>query len=263
MKPPVTKQREKRQHQVVMKSRGTTIAFSKKQFAYFQRVYRQRRLADQIISVTGYVPLNRDEMEEIIKNKGGFIGGKGIWQCEQMVVIGRDGFDVDYLQKSVQIGLNYKFSCNFLSQEAFLDILENDRYPSYYKGDPRIQDHQGLSYVATLGFPWPSAEVTIGIGGTGNLLVWNDSHPLRSRYGYNVQRETPESERLSALKIAVRQDALGLREVAEHIAWLIRLAKRRRDDKMDEAIDNWESDLEWLYKEYYENSVYSFIWPSG
>lgn len=52
-----------------------------------------------------------------------------------------------------------------------------------------------------------------------------------------------------------------LRKIAESIAAFARNAKRRSDTRFDQAIADWESDLEYLYLEFYVGR-FGFGWPS-
>jgi hypothetical protein len=52
-----------------------------------------------------------------------------------------------------------------------------------------------------------------------------------------------------------------LQKAAECIAAFARNAKRRDDDRFEQAIQEWESDLEWLYNRYYVDQ-FQFAWPS-
>ncbi len=58
------------------------------------------------------------------------------------------------------------------------------------------------------------------------------------------------------------KSAERLRKMAETVAALVRNAKRRRDARMGSAIKDWESDLEFLYFEYYVDRFH-FAWPSA
>jgi hypothetical protein len=55
--------------------------------------------------------------------------------------------------------------------------------------------------------------------------------------------------------------ATRLRKVAESIAAFARNAKRRSDDRLDQAISDWEADLGFLYCEFYVGK-FGFGWPS-
>ena len=52
-----------------------------------------------------------------------------------------------------------------------------------------------------------------------------------------------------------------LRKMAESIATFCRNAKNRSDSSMEIAIDDWESDLDWLEEKFY-TSLMKFPWPS-
>jgi len=53
-----------------------------------------------------------------------------------------------------------------------------------------------------------------------------------------------------------------LKKLADTIASLARNAKRRRTQAMDQAVRDWEADLEFLYYEYYVGR-FSFAWPDA
>lgn len=59
------------------------------------------------------------------------------------------------------------------------------------------------------------------------------------------------------------QSALRLRKIAESIAAFARNNKRRHDPSLDQAIADWEADLEFLYDEFYAGYFhFDFHWPS-
>ncbi|WP_312814872.1 hypothetical protein [Brevundimonas sp.] len=55
--------------------------------------------------------------------------------------------------------------------------------------------------------------------------------------------------------------AIRLRKIAESIAAFARNAKRRSDSRLDQAIEDWESDLRYLYLGFYVGR-FGFGWPS-
>jgi hypothetical protein len=221
-----------------------------------------RRFAGWVLGVTGQGPLEDSLLREGITREGGWIGDYDIWQKDQIIVVGREGFDEEYLKRSIEIGLRFKFKCVYFSQEAFAEWWLDDKPAEYVKGDPRISEHPGLAFLASIGFKWPEWEAVAGTGsGTGSLWL-NDTHPLSAVYKYSVRREVPLKMRRAALERAIRPDALGLKAVVEHIAGMVRLNKSRLDTRMDGAIGRWEDDLAWLREYHYKNTIYSFIWPS-
>ncbi len=181
------------------------------------------------------------------------------------MVVGRENFDQEYLLRSIDFGREHGFTCRYLSQEDFWSFWLGGDETTYYAGDPRISDHEGLSFLASVGFKWPSIEAVERYGGTGNLSgQFREQHELKKFFGYSVRQGVSAEERRQRLKRAVRKppSGLGLRVVAEHIAGMANLNLSRQDGRMDEAIGKWMSDLEWLYEKYYVNRRHSFLWPS-
>jgi hypothetical protein len=77
-----------------------------------------------------------------------------------------------------------------------------------------------------------------------------------------VRRDTPLRHRSNALKQAIAEGGLALQIVVEYITSLIRLNGDRWDSRMDDAVEHWQDDLEWLRTNYYDDTIYTFIWPS-
>ncbi len=121
------------------------------------------------VGVTGSGPYDEMAIERIATLEGAVVGDSDIWQTNQMVIVGREAFDEDYLMKSVEFGLDEGFTCRYLSQEDFWDYWLGGEETAYYAGDPRIASHEGLSFIASIGFKWPSIEVVQGYGGTGSV----------------------------------------------------------------------------------------------
>ncbi|MDP9437253.1 MAG: hypothetical protein M3P49_00660 [Actinomycetota bacterium] len=215
------------------------------------------------LGVTGNGPYEEMAIEKIVSLEGGIVGDADVWQTNQMVVVGREGFDEDYLVRSVKFGMEQGFVCRYLSQEDFWTFWLGAEETTYYEGDPRIREHEGLSFLASIGFAWPSAEVVRGLGGTGGLADrLNETHLLKSRFGYSVRQGVSVRERRQRLARAVQgPGALGLQPVASHIAGLIGMNSSRYDDRMLVAIERWQADLDWLRASYYEGKAHSFVWP--
>ena len=128
-------------------------------------------------------------------------------------------------------------------------------------------------------FKWPSTEAD---GGDGGLMAqqWPATGLLKFM-GYVVGRTDGEprevreailaeifSGQLPLIVSAAYMNEWGspksaqrLRKMAETIAALTRNAKRRRDSVMDDAIRDWESDLQMLYERYYIGHFH-FAWPA-
>lgn len=127
-------------------------------------------------------------------------------------------------------------------------------------------------------FAWPSTDAP---GGDGSLSTrgWLDDG-LLSQMGYRVGNtrgeEQPRRRKILAEVFASSlppvlppvflaewgsaESAARLRKMAESIASFCRNAKRQRICKTT-AIDEWERDLEYLYREYYVGKFH-FDWPS-
>lgn len=175
-----------------------------------------------------------------------------------LVVLGRENFDTAVLDEWAVSDTALPF--DFCSQEAFLNLWLFGVKPDYYPGDPRIDEHPGLSYVAerSIEWPWPSTEVS-GIGDYAwDTDHWSEESPLRANFGYSVSAQSGLSgpERRRILDRAVR--SLPLHQVAHHIAWLARMNKGRDDDRYALPVAKWEEDLAYLKSTYYDGS---FGWP--
>lgn len=127
-------------------------------------------------------------------------------------------------------------------------------------------------------FSWPTTEAQSGDGSLGPLKVQPEG--MLATLGYHVGRT-------HGLKSAARQrilahifenplpptfeqtymdewgeigSAVRLQKMAESIAAFTRNTKRREDDRLDEAIRQWEQDLQFLYDKYYVDKFH-FAWP--
>lgn len=128
-------------------------------------------------------------------------------------------------------------------------------------------------------FKWPSTDAP---GGAGSIVSegWVQEGVL-GFLGYRAGKtsDLSGSVRLGILKQAFEGvippafpkpyldqwgdpgTAQRLRKIAESIAAFARNAKRRSEDRLDQAIADWESDLEYLYLEFYVGR-FGFGWPS-
>ena len=133
-------------------------------------------------------------------------------------------------------------------------------------------------------WPWPVINVPESkVSDPGYAEDWHEMSPLKI-FGYTVGKTKgwPSAKRLQFLddfmtyvlpKIVI--DTYGdyygdpmsvdrLKATAQLLASLIKSAKRRRDNSMRYAIADWEHDLNYLRKEYYEGKGLKFNpWPSS
>jgi hypothetical protein len=127
-------------------------------------------------------------------------------------------------------------------------------------------------------FEWPSTDAPASSNDlSGDQFLCDDG--LLRFVGYHVGRNgTPAETRLQILDCVFHNDlpsveseeymnqwgnpktSLRLQKLAESIAAFARNAKRNKRYNFSEAIHDWESDLEYLYAEYYVGR-FRFAWP--
>ena len=226
---------------------------------------RGEGLRGKVIAVTGNGPDPELLMNGLVFWHGGFLGDSDIWQHNQLIVVGESEFSEKFLLESIDCSKEKKLHIHYLSQEAFIDYFETGELPQYYFKDPRVMNHRGLAFLATIGFHWPTTDVFYGYGFGHADYNSMSKHPLNTVFGYSVRAGIWEEARHKRLVEAIKPWplGLGLQEVAVHIAYLIRDRKRTQPKKLGDAIERWESDLEWLKQKFYVNSIYNFHWPSG
>jgi len=227
----------------------------------------EQKFIGEIIAVTGDEPYYAEAIERIILLEGGTVGGRigqdDSWQENQIIVVGSDDFVEEYLLESVNVGLRHGFTCRYMAQEVFWDLWLWDEYQPHYKADPRIEEHPGLLFLASIGFKWPTIQELHGTGTIDNTKTWNTESILRSKFGYHVRKHLSEKTRRKRLQNAITApDGLELKVVADHIAFLIRLNQGKADGSMGGAIERWRSELDWLYENHYLTSAHSFNWPT-
>lgn len=128
-------------------------------------------------------------------------------------------------------------------------------------------------------FPWPSTEVGASIG--SSAVAGFRSEGMLSYLEYRVGKTAglPANVRQSILARAFEgklprvfepaymnewgqpRSAQRLRKMAESLAAFARNFKRLDEDRYDEAIRQWEQDLDFLYFRYYVGR-FGFGWPS-
>ena len=127
-------------------------------------------------------------------------------------------------------------------------------------------------------FPWPTTNAPISKYGSSGVQFHWEGEGLLSYVGYKVGHHGESIKIRQSILDAVfhnplpnvisneymnewgaRQTPQRLKKMAESIAAFTRNNKRR-DADMDEAIRNWEEDLEYLYNEYYVGK-FNFGWP--
>lgn len=231
----------------------------------------ENKFQEKIVGITGYSLYNPsyDEMiSRIIELEGGIVSGdrqkseEWEWEVEQIVIIGEEDFDKNYLIQSVEVGIENNFTCQYFSLEDFWDFYtECELYEPYFEGDERIEKHAGLAFLASLYFEYPNVDI-FGFGNRRNQATgeWSEESILRANFGYSVRSGISRKERRNTLETAVSSpQVISLQAIAEQIVFNINL--RKGQSNMKSAIRRWMEDLKWLKEEHYDSSIHSFKFP--
>lgn len=142
----------------------------------------------------------------------------------------------------------------------------------------RAERQQALRRRSDGFFDWPSTDAPASIHGyVGDVFHYQDG--LLRYVGYSVGRQgEPQTVRRQILDCVFHNvlprvqspeymadwnaptTAARLQKIAESIAAFARNAKRNARNDYSEAIADWESDLEYLFHEYYVRR-FGFAWP--
>tara|TARA_B100001964_G_C14255700_1_gene612328 strand:- start:293 stop:934 length:642 start_codon:yes stop_codon:yes gene_type:complete len=165
---------------------------------------------------------------------------------------------------------NLEFECELGKRLEYLKNQEVER-----KKIEEIQQREQFQQEGY--FPWPTTDAPASQYGLSGEVYWYKDG-LLSYVGYKVGNDGKSKKvRQNILNCVFyndlphvnskqymsewgdKQTSNRLRKMAEVIATLTRNAKRR-DASMNEAIRNWEEDLDYLYNEYYVDKFH-FSWP--
>jgi len=218
-----------------------------------RKEYFQSDISGVILGVTGDNPFHQISIECLIRKLGGMIDNDDVLKRTpkpKYIVVGRENYDEDYLQNVV----NSKVSVIFLTQESFIDYILFGADINNPHDAQEINNHPGLSCIDNLG-GFPSLISPFARESSEGTSNWKDKSFLRAKYGYHTGMLY--SRRKECLIIAVREE--GLRPVAYHISWLVRLNMRKGNIK--DATNIWIRDLDWLKHTYHGRDGDDFIWP--
>lgn len=181
--------------------------------------------------------------------------GKEYMHSLNYVVLGRESYYKHFLETS----LEFIRDCNFiyLSQEDFIELLQYNSIFPYHKGDHRIASHNALKYLSKVGFNWPETQPRLHYLNPNHYKMGERSRLMEM--GYSTKVEIGERRRI--LRQAVKR--YGLRDIAGFIAWRLRLAHGRWDINMNDAIQIYENDLDWLKNLFYDDTRFDFNWPDN
>lgn len=222
---------------------------------------------DQLVGMTGYSS-NHIDYDSLIRRiiilesgtvEDGDTTKDWEWQYDQVILLGDFDFNKEYLIESIEVGIANNFTCQYIALENFWDFYVGNFEP-YFEGDERIENHNALTFLASLYEEYPEVDILcFGNKKQNNHIIWNTEHILRSEFGYSVKKGFSENERRNSLKNALKSNKLSIKEIADHIIFNINLRKGRKS--MDKAVTRWLEDLEWLKIEFYDQSVHSFRFP--
>lgn len=169
------------------------------------------------------------------------------------------------------------------SKWSSVDILKDIRHELSFRSSRRAHDlnqkiFTRLTQLQRMQFSWPTTTAKIGAQDLPSNAFKHEEGMLR-HYGYKVGiHGLDESERLKILNSIFLyplmpmddseyvsewgepKTARRLQKLAESIAAFTRNAKRRNESSFSKAIQDWEADLAYLKKAYYDN-CFSFTWP--
>lgn len=230
------------------------------------------------VSTTGSGPFVEAEFDEFLRRSK--IEPMTITGETKVLVVGRRDWSESTLRNLLQMRSGMKL--RVYSQEMLIAfrITGNDPLKSPSEIVERWgRGHPALTFLSDVsGFDWPS---TLVRGGTGSELQidWlklgflkylgyavgrsgrsTEDRQAILREAYIAQRLPPVFPAWHRREWGRRRSSARLHKIARTIASLCRKAKRR-PDKMEIAISQWEHDLDWLRANYYDGRC-QFEWPS-
>ena len=199
-----------------------------------------------------------------------------------VLIVGRDGYDLDAIKALLDDRRGTVL--RICSQEMVLAWSLTGVDPNERADTARsfINGHPALEAIATyLNDEWPGTDPLPRTGDGEAEFDGPEKSPLK-RLGYEVGKTgAPVSIRRRALKKAFElspddlpgtyrpeylakwgsaESSQRLEKIADSIASYCRTAHNRSTD-MSAAIDDWESDLDWLKRQFYNPLTFSFRWP--
>lgn len=211
--------------------------------------------------------------------------GFEVWQngCDadiEVVIVGRENWSESVIEG--QIEERDGESLRVYSQELFVILLAMQADPLEIAESEALQrfvdGHPVFDYLFNQGFPWPETSFEDGPPATiGEGIDGEDASSPLYKMGYSVAQQfaLPPSRRHDLLEETYAEESLpwcisddymedwgraNTRKRLRRIAWHLHLMTRRFKRHM-EAVARWESDLNWLKRNYYK-PIHRFRWPS-
>jgi hypothetical protein len=199
-----------------------------------------------------------------------------------VLIVGRDGYDLDAIKALLDDRRGTVL--RICSQEMILAWSLTGVDPNARADTARsfIEGHPALEAIATyLNDDWPGTDPLPRRGNGEAEFDAPEKGPLK-RLGYEVGKTGARtSVRQRALRKAFNlapadlpgtyphdyladwgaaESSKRLEKIANSLASNCRTARKRSTD-MSAAIDDWERDLDWLRREFYNPLTFSFRWP--
>jgi len=236
------------------------------------------KLPFEDVVTTGSGPFEENDFDNFLKQFG--FNYHDPEEEIEIVIIGNENWD---LQK-IQDMLKYRSgkTLKVYSQEMFISYMLIGVDPfDCNQGilDEFAENHSALEFLINWGFDWPSTQVSLWSGNEELVADWPEKGLLGS-LNYKVGRSgllTNERRKIltrafvdnvpKELPVSYTKDwgipesQQRLKKIANSIAAFCRIAKLRTSHNSEDAIHDWEADLKWLHKKYYEPKGFRFNWP--
>lgn len=235
------------------------------------------------VVTAGSGPYEEGHFDELLERHGIEIhplGTRGI----ALLVLGRDEWNET--QVSAHVEARRENELRLYSQEMFLAYLATQQDPYDYEDSDILEafgeGHPAFEFLGEWGFSWPQTTIVPGLGlpnaDHGDPSSWPQIG-LLGHLGYSVgangvnvlkrrlilQRVFLESvPNVTSMAYmnewGMPKSSLRLQKLANSLASFARNAQRRPSPPT-QAINDWESDLQWLKNAFYQ-SRFSFRWPT-
>jgi hypothetical protein len=244
------------------------------------------------VAFTGDGPFQRSDLESLARELGIQVGQCGARQPARVLVVGREGWN----QRAIEahIGALLGDELFIFPQELWLAALLIRYNPFRYLDEVTCktavetfgEGHPVIDWLRGMQFPWPECKGEVG----PPLPAFDNKvkHSPLDKMGYHVGKTkaltaNDRRNRLSAAFLASSlslaefdsavspakqreymaswghsQSPTRLRRIAWHLAMLITTRAKLRSH--DVAVEEWESDLDWLKSRYY-SAFMRFEWP--
>jgi hypothetical protein len=245
---------------------------------WFLKCFEFSEIGVKYAVTTGSGPFEEEEFDNFLKQNG--VSPSIPSEVIETLIVGFKDLDESVLLDTLSSRANN--SLKVYSQEMFISFLLTGIDP--YESDDGIlelftENHPVFEYFDSYGFDWPSTYVNDKPGETEinanwlekgflgwlNYKVGKSGHSLTKRHqilnrAFNEQ--IPSIFPTSYInEWGAPRSHQRLMKIANSIASFCRTAKRRKRSNTEVAINDWESDLEWLRNEFYNPLNYGFNWP--